>query len=140
MNQEKREQLKADLSKVGMAAITRDTWTAPTHLSLCGREMGLKETGSLDEEYTLENIANHPGAVSEEWGALDKVKPCVHDNASNMVLVNQQLLWWELVPWLAHSLQQAINDGFKSASMSRVVAACSRLVSHFLHSTVASNA
>lgn len=41
---------------------------------------------------------------------------------------------------LAHTLELAINDGFKNVNMNRVVAASSRLVSHFYHSTVISNA
>lgn len=44
------------------------------------------------------------------------------------------------MPCFAHTLQLAIIDGFKAASMSRLVGAFSRLVSHFHHSSVATNA
>lgn len=53
-----------------------------------------------------------------------------------MVLANQGLLERESVLCFAYTLQPAINDGFKIASVSHVVTACRRLVSHFHHSTV----
>ena len=53
------------------------------------------ETRSSDERHTVENIAAHLRAVTEEWGVHDKVVAWVHDNARNMVLSNQQLLQWD---------------------------------------------
>ena len=47
------------------------------------------ETRSSDERHTVENIAAHLRAVTEEWGVHDKVVACVHENARNMVLANQ---------------------------------------------------
>ena len=90
-------------------------------------------TRSSDERHTEQNIAAQLQAATEEWGILDKVTAGVHDNASNIVLANQQ---WESVPCSAHTLQLAVNDGFKVGSAMRVVGACGKLVSHFHHSTV----
>ena len=90
-------------------------------------------TRSSDERHTAQNIAAQLQAATEEWGILDKVTACVHDNASNIVLANQQ---WESVPCSAHTLQLAVNDGFKAGSAMWVVGACGKLVSHFHHSTV----
>ena len=151
MYAEKRELLKADLVTAKKVAITTDAWTSLTTESYVtvtchyvGDDWDLKtavlETRSSDERHTAENIAAHLRAVTEEWGVQDKVVACVHDNARNMVLANQQLLQWESVPCFAHTLQLAINDGFKNVNNNRVVAACSKLISHFHHSTVASNA
>ena len=56
------------------------------------------ETRSSDERHTVENIAAHLRAVTEEWGVHDKVVAWVHDNARNMVLSNQQLLQWDRFP------------------------------------------
>lgn len=71
------------------------------------------------------------------WGLDNKVVTCVHDNATTMVLGNETLLDWELVPCFAHTLQLAINDGLKANVMGQLISACTRLVSHFHHSTVA---
>ena len=95
------------------------------------------QTRSSDKRHTALNIASQLKAVTEEWGIAHKVTACVHDNASNMVLANQGMLEWESVPCFAQTLQLAINEGFKVASVSRVVGASGRLVSHFHRSTVA---
>ncbi len=61
---------------------------------------------------------------------------CVHDNASNIVLTNQHPEW-ESVECFAHTLQLAVTDGFKANAMTWLIGACTRLVRHFHHSTVA---
>ncbi|KAJ8415667.1 hypothetical protein AAFF_G00402240 [Aldrovandia affinis] len=48
---------------------------------------------------------------------------------------------WESVNCFAHTLQLAINEAFKAAtSLERIAGACSELVTHFHHSTIATNA
>ena len=51
----------------------------------------------------------------------------------------------EFVEWgsnlcFAHTLQLAFNDGFKLGAIHNVVGAASRLVSHFHHSAIATEA
>ena len=129
MYAEKREQLKAHLVTAKKVATTTDAWTSLTTESYVtvtchyvGDDWDLKtavlETRSSDERHAAENIAAHLRAVTEEWRVHDKV----------------------VAPCFAHTLQLAINDGFKNLNINRVVAACSKLISHFHHSTVASNA
>lgn len=147
MYEEKAAELRADLQRVDKVALTTDSWTALTTESYITmtchfiQDWELKtaalQTHSTDERHTAENLADHLKAAAEEWGVLGKVCACVHDNASNMVMANERLLEWESVPCFAHTLQLAINDGFKTASVNRLVGACSRLVAHFHHSTVA---
>ena len=74
------------------------------------------------------------GAV-EQWGLDDRVITCVHDNAAN----NPIRVNWISVTCFAHTLQLAINDGF-ALYLYRVISAANKLVSHFNHSTAATNA
>ncbi|KAI7790334.1 putative zinc finger BED domain-containing protein 1-like [Triplophysa rosa] len=93
----------------------------------------------FEERHTAVNIANYLKDATEKWLlSSEKVIACVHDNAANMVLANQSL--WESVPCFAHTLQLAINEGFNVAIVKNVIAASSRLVSHFPYSTVATAA
>ncbi|XP_033965552.1 E3 SUMO-protein ligase ZBED1-like [Pseudochaenichthys georgianus] len=140
------KKLKMDISQSEKVAITTDSWTALTtesyttitcHYFTDDWEMksAVLQTRSSDERHTAQNIAAQLQAAAEEWGLTDKITACVHDNA--MVLANRTIADWESVPCYAHTLQLAINNGFKVGSVHRVVAACGRLVSHFHHSTVA---
>ena len=140
------KKLKMDISQSEKVAITTDSWTALTtesyttitcHYITDDWEMksAVLQTRSSDERHTAQNIAAQLQAAAEEWGLMDKITACIHDNASNMVLANRTIADWESVPCYTHTLQLAINDGFKVGSVHRVVAACGRLVSHFHHST-----
>uniref|UniRef100_H3B6R6 HAT C-terminal dimerisation domain-containing protein n=1 Tax=Latimeria chalumnae TaxID=7897 RepID=H3B6R6_LATCH len=98
------------------------------------------QTRAMPERHTAENLADMLNTAAETWNLKGKITACVHDNASNIVLANTALLEWESNPCFAHTLQLAINDGFKVSSINCVVGAASRLVSHFHHSTVATQA
>lgn len=98
------------------------------------------QTRVMEERHTAENLAAVLTSAVEEWGLTGKIMACVHDNASNITVANQHLLEWESVPCFAHTLQLAINDGFKAQAMHHLIGACNRLVSHFHHSTVATAA
>uniref|UniRef100_H2ZT93 HAT C-terminal dimerisation domain-containing protein n=1 Tax=Latimeria chalumnae TaxID=7897 RepID=H2ZT93_LATCH len=84
------------------------------------------QTCALPERHTAENLADMLDLESKR----EKITVCVHDNASNIVLANTALLEWESNACFAHTLQLAINDGFKVSSINRV----------FHHSTVATRA
>ncbi|KAJ4924410.1 hypothetical protein JOQ06_000650 [Pogonophryne albipinna] len=132
------KKLKMDISQSEKVAITTNSWTALTtesyttitcHYITDDWEMksAVLQTRSSDERHTAQNIAAQLQAAAEEWGLTDKITACVYDNASNMVLANRTIADWESVPCYAHTLQLAINDGFKVGSVHRVVAACGRL-------------
>uniref|UniRef100_H3B7L0 HAT C-terminal dimerisation domain-containing protein n=1 Tax=Latimeria chalumnae TaxID=7897 RepID=H3B7L0_LATCH len=131
-------------------AITTNSWTALNTESYVTitchfiRQWKMKsvvlQTRALPERHTAENLADMLNTAAETWNLKGKITACVHDNASNMVLTNTALLEWESNPCFAHTLQLAINDGFKVSSINRVVGAASRLISHFHHSPVATQA
>nr|XP_014354555.1 PREDICTED: zinc finger BED domain-containing protein 1-like [Latimeria chalumnae] len=99
-----------------------------------------RKTRAMPERHTAENLADMLNTAAETWNLKGKITVYVHDNASNIVLANTALLEWESNLCFAHTLQLAINDDFKVSSINRVVGAASRLVSHFHHSTVATQA
>ncbi|KAJ8375608.1 hypothetical protein SKAU_G00061880 [Synaphobranchus kaupii] len=140
-------ELKWKMQRAENIAITSDSWTALTtesYLTITcyfvaeGKMVSaVLQTRAMEERHTAENLAEHLKAATQEWGLVGKVIACVHDNATNMVVANHRLLEWESVPCFAHTLQLAINDGFKATAISRLIAACARLGGHFHHSTVA---
>ncbi|XP_055035972.2 E3 SUMO-protein ligase ZBED1-like [Misgurnus anguillicaudatus] len=142
-------ELKTTLGKVEFVAITTDSWTSLTTESYvtitCHFIADSKvksyvlQTRALEERHSAANLAEHLKTSVEQWGLAGKVVACVHDNASNIVAANRDVDW-ESLSCFAHTLQLAINDGFKAASINRLIGACSKLVGHFHHSTIASNA
>uniref|UniRef100_H3A8P7 HAT C-terminal dimerisation domain-containing protein n=1 Tax=Latimeria chalumnae TaxID=7897 RepID=H3A8P7_LATCH len=131
-------------------AITTDSWTAlntESYVTITCHfirqwkmESVILQTRAMPERHTAENLADMLNTAAKTWNLKGKITACVHDNASNIVLANTPLLEWESNPCFAHTLQLAINDGFKVSSINHVVGAASQLVSHFHHSTVATQA
>ena len=148
---DKAEDLRRSLSTVSKVSITTDGWTALTTESYVtitchyiDSEWEMKsavlQTRATPERHTAEHLAEGLRSATESWGILEKVTACVHDNASNVTLANNEYLDWDSSPCYAHTLQLAINDGFKLKPIHHIVAGASRLVSHFHHSTVATQA
>lgn len=143
--------LQEKLANAHKVSITPDSWTALTTESyvtitchyMLDWEMqsAVLQTKAMPERHTAENFANVLSNARDHWGLTGKVTACVHDNASNMVLANSDAgLGWDSQPCFAHTLQLATNDGFKLQHINHVVKAANRLVSHFHHSTVATEA
>ena len=77
-----------------------------------------KQSRSMSERHTAENLPEGLRKAVEESGLEGKFIACVHDNASNILLANTQLLEWDLSLCFAHTLQLAINYGFKVNAVS----------------------
>lgn len=143
-------ELRTRLQSVEKLSLTTDSWTALTtesyititchYIHNWEIRSAVLQTKAMPERHTAENIASVLSTATEHWGINGKVIACVHDNASNMVLANTEHTEWDSQPCFAHSLQLAINDGFKLQNINHVVASASRLVSHFHHSTAATQA
>ena len=97
-------------------------------------------TESLPGRHTADHLADKMNGAVEQWGLEDRVIACVHDNAANIVAANNpNRVNWISIACFAHTLQLAINDEF-ALYLYRVISAASKLVSHFNHSTAATNA
>ena len=142
--------LRKILCKAKKVALTTDAWTGLTTESYATItahyfeswtvKSAILQTRAMPERHTAENMANVLQAAVESWGIADKVDVCVHDNATNIVLANSRYLEWESHRCFAHTLQLAIDDGFKVGAITSAVWAAARLVSHFHHSTAATQA
>ncbi len=94
----------------------------------------------MPSRHTAENLTAKLVNAVETWGLNGKVCACVHDNARNIVAANSpERVHWDSVPCFAHTLQLAVNYGFK-VFVHRVIVAAGRLVRHFNHSTPACKA
>ena len=145
-------ELKAEVMEVlagCSVAITTDMWTSVatrgyiTVTAHCiDREWKLISkvvaTRPVDERHTGVNIAAHINAIQEEFG-MKSVTALVSDNAANMVTAAKEAKLIH-VRCFAHTLQLAIHEGIKSATIARVSAAGRRMVTHFHHSALATNA
>ncbi|XP_064414839.1 E3 SUMO-protein ligase ZBED1-like [Latimeria chalumnae] len=143
--------LREKLEHAITVAFTTDCWTALTtesymtvtchYIENWELQSAVLQTESMAERHTAENLAKKLNTIVEKWGLAGRVLACIHDNASNIVLANTpRYVTWESVNCFSHTLQLAINDGFSSSSVDRAIAAASRLVAHFYHSTVAAKA
>ncbi|KAJ8348830.1 hypothetical protein SKAU_G00274190 [Synaphobranchus kaupii] len=142
---------KRELSKTPYVAITTDCWTSMNTLSYItatchhiDEKWDIKShvltTEKMEERHTAENLRTALTTIIAEWvGDSSKVSAVVHDNAANIVKANDGYDW-ESVNCFAHTLQLAINDGFKAVtSLERIIGAASKIVAHFHHSTPATH-
>ena len=95
-------------------------------------------TRPVDDKHTGANIASCLEEIKNEFG-IQTIFALVTDNAANM-LTASQVAGVMHVSCYSHSLQLAINDGLKIASVSRAIAAGRRLVAHFNRSSSATQA
>jgi len=119
------------------SAYITDTWTLKTR-TLANIPM--------EERHTQCNIAARLKECAQSYGIQDKVHTIVHDGASNMRETGMLNNWTD-VSCAAHKLHLIVtgalgmDKGSKShssnASISKCVAAASRLVGHFSHSALA---
>ena len=95
-------------------------------------------TRELKERHTGVNIAQCIGDLKDEFG-LGSVTCIVTDNASNMNVAALES-GISRVSCFSHSLQLAINDGLKQNEIAKTISVARKLVGHFNHSTLATNA
>ena len=143
--------LRKILCKAKKVALTTDAWTGLTtesYVTITAHyfedwtvKSAILQTRAMPERHTAENMATVLQAAVDSWGIANKVDVLVHDNATNIVSANSRYLAWESHRCFAHTLQLAINDGFNEVgAITSAVGAAARLVSHFHHSTVATQA
>ena len=140
--------IKRLLDQTMYVALTTDCWTSLTMTSYMAvtchyidqewqMQAHVLTTQNIEARHTAENLQMELETVVAEWRVSGRVSLCVHDNAANIVKANQACDW-ESVCCFAHTLQLAINDGFKAVQiLERMIGACSKLVAHFHHSTTA---
>ncbi|XP_056132772.1 E3 SUMO-protein ligase ZBED1-like [Lampris incognitus] len=129
--------------------LTTDCWTSLNTMSYMTvtchfideaweMQLCVLATQNMEESHTADYIEKELNTIVVEWMLESaRVSACIHDNAANMIKANQACDW-ESVSCGAHTIELAINDGFKAVPcLERIVGACSKLVAHFHHSTKA---
>lgn len=147
--QEKMEELVVQLGKVEKVALTADFWSAlPSQRYITvscsfitedwqGRSAVLQTHKlSSDSHSITEKLLD----TVHSWGIGGKVTACVH-NSTQDVLTAQACprVTWDYAACFGTTLQQAVGDGL-SEDLVRIIAAAGRLVRHFSHSPLASEA
>ena len=94
----------------------------------------------LPQRHTSQALKSQLREVAQTWEINNKVCGVVHDNAANVRVIGEAVGAPD-VPCTAHTLQLCVNAGLNSnGQLQRVIGAVSRLVGHFKHSVVASQA
>ncbi len=135
-------------------ALTTDIWTSlatESYLSVTAHYIDsnwelqafVLETLSFPERHTGVNIADKLKGLAERWEIMDSVMVVSHDQASNMKAAMDILLEecnWKSLNCAAHCLQLCILAGFSISTIDRLLSAAKKIVTHFHHSTVVSEA
>ena len=101
------------------------------------------ETLPFPERHTGVNVAEKLKGVGERWGITHKVIIVNHDQGSNMEAAMEILTEecnWQSLACSAHRLQLCILAGLKVNAIDKLTAAVKKIVSHFSHSVVATEA
>ena len=101
------------------------------------------ETLPFPERHTGVNIAEKLKGVGERWGIIHKVMMVSHDQGSNMEAAMEIMIEecnWQSLACSAHRLQLCILAGLKVNAIDKLTAAVKKIVSHFRHSVVATEA
>jgi len=101
------------------------------------------ETLAFPERHTGGNIADKLKGVGERWGITHKVIIVSHDQGSNMEAAMEVLTNdcnWQSLPCCAHRLQLCLLAGLKINAIDKLIGAVKKIVSHFSHSVVATEA
>ena len=130
-------------------AITTDLWTSRANHSYCcltihyvsadfTLQSHLLETKEFPDSHTAENVAEELKGILNQWElSVDNLVAATTDNCSNMVLA-LSINHWNHIPCLSHILNLAVQKVLALPIVSKAVARCRRLVSHFHHSSKSS--
>lgn len=150
---EKMEELALQLSRVEKVALTADFWTALPYQRyitvFCsfitedwqGRSAVL-QTHKLpsDSLVTTDSVTERLLNTVQTWGIGGKVTACVHNNTQDIPSAHGCAhVTWDYATCFASTLQLAVCDGL-SEDLVRIIAAAGKLVKHFNHNMLASEA
>ena len=150
---EKMEELALQLSRVEKVALTADFWTALPYQRyitvFCsfitedwqGRSAVL-QTHKLpsDSLLTTDSVTERLLNTVQTWGIAGKVTACVHNNTQDAPSAHGcARVTWDYATCFASTLQLAVCEGL-SEDLVRIIAAAGKLVKHFNHNLLASEA
>ena len=142
------------LTAAGKIALTTDIWTSSAteaYLTVTVHYLSptwdmhtfVLATQVFPEHHTGEEIAKELKRIVNSYSAREKVSAFVHDQAANMELCHRILSQeegWESIFCSAHCLQLCLKEGLSITAIDRLLEAARKLVGHFHHSVVATEA
>ena len=148
--------VKNDLAKASRICLSTDIWTsraaeayntATVHFIDGDWSLwtGVLETASFAGSHTGVRIAERMKETATRFGLkLEQIVGFVHDEAANVELAGTLLLdsdEWETIVCAAHRLQNAVRHGLNaSPAVVKLLALSRKMVGHFKHSALATNA
>ena len=141
--------IQQQLSEAEYFAITTDMWTSRSkhayigvtvhyftkQFELCSHLLATKE---FPESHRTENISELLPKVLSEWKlSTDVVSGVTTDNGSNIVRAIALTGWMQL-SCFGHTLQLSVEKAMALPEVSKALARCRKLVSHFNHSAKSS--
>ncbi|XP_038558743.1 E3 SUMO-protein ligase ZBED1-like [Micropterus salmoides] len=149
---EKMEELVMQLGRVEKVALTADFWTAlpfQRYITVScsfitedwqGKSAVLRTHKLSSDSHTTDTITERLLNTVQTWGIAGKVTACVHNNTQDVLSANAcARVTWDYATCFATTLQLAVSDGL-SEDLVRIIVAAGRLVKHFSHSLLASEA
>ena len=129
-------------------AVTTDLWTSVgqrSYITVTGHHIdsewelkaNILATKTVDDRHTGENIARHVKDIMQSFNI--KLSSIVTDNASNMITAAETGNF-DRLSCFAHTIQLCINDGLKQKAIAKATGGAKRIIGHFSHSPLSTNA
>ena len=146
MFENEKRRIQEAVSSVTSYAVTTDLWTSRAKHAYTGLtvhyisgdfslQSHLLETKEFPDSHTATNIADELEAILHEWNLpLEKLSAVTTDNGTNIVQA-AEILEWQRMPCFSHTLQLAVEKAMSLPDVSKAIAWCKRLVTHFNHSS-----
>ena len=145
-HEDEKENVCINLVGAISVSLTTDTWTSTaTDSYITVTEHHITENWEMESNvlirrdmrvrHAAENIAKKLEACTKEFGLVNKVECCVHDNARNMECASELCPQWPDLRCFAHTLQLCVNPALDIPQVAKVVGKCRKLVGYFKHST-----
>ena len=138
--------VQQQIEGINRFAITTDIWTSRAHHSYIGTTVNyvgaaynlqshMLGTCEFSDAHTAVNIAEELQQILQDWKLpTDCLSAATTDNDWNIAMA-MEILGWPHMPCFSHTLQLAVEDAMKLPEVSKALARCRRLVSHFNHSS-----
>ena len=146
MFETEKQRIRTAVGSAEYYSVTTDLWTSwakHAYTGLTVHDMSgdfslrnhLLETKEFPDTHTANNIAEELETILQEWNLpQDKLCAVTTDNGTNIVLA-ADILGWQRMPCFSHTLQLAVEKAMSLPDVSRALARCRCLVSHFNHSS-----
>ena len=141
--------VKKELSSSSSFALTADLWTSRASHAYTGvtvhyinNTFELKHhllvTKEFPESHSAANIADELRNIIQEWDLTEQnISAITTDNGRNIAAAARELGWTNL-PCFSHTLQLGVDKILKLPQVTKAIARCKRITTHFHHSSKSS--